>query len=395
MNIISFTLIILISVILLFDIVPMLGHWLGRICIGRYNDKDEWNKLITDRGIKWLARTPKIRVTDNTRLVLIDILSGNYTRSAIQHWQEASLVLGLAEYLKHNNDKVVENAVAKFINSKIDMSGQWMDKPQYVDSALLAYSVMKLDFINMDKYKKAFDYIWELIKDHIGEDGTVEYRKSAKEYRYVDTIGLICPFLVLYGRRYNKNECIDLAVKQIKEFEKYGMLEKHYIPCHAYKLKDNLPMGLYGWGRGVAWFALGLIESWNELPEDSPYKPLLKDIIYKYSKAILGFQQKNGSWNWTVTRGECTPDSSATAALGWFMLNASRLDEISKECLNSTDKAVGYLMKVTRRNGAADFSQGDTKDIGVYSNLFSILPFTQGLCIRIINSCQLPRCNTL
>ena len=58
---------------------------------------------------------------------------------------------------------------------------------------------MKLDFIDPDQYKAALDYTWELIKDHIGEDGTVGYRKSMQNYRYVDTIGFICPFLVAYG----------------------------------------------------------------------------------------------------------------------------------------------------------------------------------------------------
>lgn len=68
------------------------------------------------------------------------------------------------------------------------------------------------------------------------------------------------------------------------------------------------------------------------------------------------------------------------------MLNASQIAEISEECLVSANKAIRYLMKVTRRNGAVDFSQGDTKDIGVYSMLFNILPFTQGFCIRMMNS---------
>ena len=77
------------------------------------------------------------------------------------------------------------------------------------------------------------DATWEMIQEHIGEDGTIEYRKFMKGYRYVDTIGFICPFLVTYGIRYNKSECIDLAVKQIKEYETYGMLNLSHIhvPC--------------------------------------------------------------------------------------------------------------------------------------------------------------------
>lgn len=390
----SFITFSIITVTILIDIVPIFRDWLSRVGIGRYNDKDIWNKSITNIGVKWLNKTPKIKVTDNTRLIIIDMFKGNYTKNAIQHWQEAALVLGLSVYLKYNADKEAENDILTFLNSKFDSSGQWVDKPQNVDGAILAYSIMKLDFINIDKYKKALDYTWEMIQEHIGEDSTVEYRKSMKGYRYVDTIGFICPFLILYGTKYNKNECIELAVKQITQFEQHGMLGKYYIPCHAYKLENSVPLGLYGWGRGLGWFAIGLIDSWNELPQNNKYKPVLEEIIKKFSKAILSCQQGNGNWNWIVTRSECRPDSSATATLGWFMLNASKIGEISKDCLYSTDKAISYLMKVTRRNGTIDFSQGDTKDIGVYSKLFNILPFTQGFCIRMINLYKISRkCN--
>lgn len=36
-------------------------------------------------------------------------------------------------------------------------------------------------------------------------------------------------------------------------------------------------------------------------------------------------------------------------------------------------------MASTQRNGAIDYSQGDTKGIGMYSTVFSIMPFIQGL----------------
>jgi unsaturated rhamnogalacturonyl hydrolase len=382
---VSYALLFIVILIILIDIVPIFKDWLSRIHIGRYNSVKTWNESMTKIGLKWLNKTPKIKVTDNTRLVIIDMLKGNYTKRAIQHWQEASLILGFSEYLKHNEDKEIKNEIKKYLNAKFDSSGQWIDKPVYVDGAILAYAIMKLDFINIDQYKKAFDYIAEMIKEHIGEDGTVGYRKSMRSYRYVDTIGFICPFLVSYGIRYNKDECIELAVKQIRKFEQYGMLDKHSIPCHAYKVDSYVSVGLYGWGRGLGWFAIGLIDTWNEFPKNHRFKSMLEESVLYYAKSFMQYQQKNGSWNWTVTRDECRSDSSTTATLGWFMLNASNIEGMSKECLDSASAAISYLMKVTRRNGAVDFSQGDTKDIGVYSMLFNILPFTQGFCIRLIS----------
>ncbi|WP_342042513.1 glycoside hydrolase family 88 protein [Bacillus sp. OTU2372] len=375
----------LIAVTLFIDIIPNFIDWFKRIRLGRFEDKKLWNKLITQKGVKWLIKTPRIKVTDNTRLVVMDILKGNYSKSDIQHWQEASLVLGISEYLKINKDLKTKKEVINFLYSRFDKDGNWIKRPKNIDAAILAYSIMKIDFVDTNKFQKALDFIWDLIKEHIGADGTVQYRKSMKSYRYVDTIGFICPFLITYGLKFDKKECIELAVKQIKEYEKYGMLEIHWIPSHAYKLENNLPQGLYGWGRGLGWFAIGLIDAWNELPNSNKYKALLEESVVKFAKSIIHFQQSNGSWNWQVGRSECRADSSTTATLGWFMLNASKIKRISKDCLESTDMALNYLMKVTRRNGEVDFSQGDTKDIGVYSSLFNILPFTQGFCIRMIN----------
>ena len=108
----------------------------------------------------------------------------------------------------------------------------------------------------------------------------------------------------------------------------------------------------------------------------------LEKSVIKFAKTVIKYQQQNGSWNWTVTRKESRADSSATATLCWFLLNASDIDSISNECKDAYENGIKYLMSVTRRNGIVDFSQGDTKDIGVYSILFDKLPFTQGFCIR-------------
>ncbi|MEH7096671.1 glycoside hydrolase family 88 protein [Neobacillus vireti] len=383
----SMLIIIVLIVLIIFfiDVVPTFIDWLSRIHIGKYNNLSNWNKSITKKGACWLKNTPKIKVTDNTRLIVIDRLRGNYYRNSIQHWQEGSLLLGLSEYLNYYDDEKIKKEILDFLNIKFSSNGDWKKRPKHIDSALLSYAVMKLNFINKDKYKKAFDYTWELIKNHIGKDGTVEYRKSMKSYRYVDTVGFICPFLIAYGVQYKKDECIELAIKQIKEYEQNGMLDKYYIPSHTYELEKKLPVGLVGWGRGLGWFAIGLIDSWCELSNFPKYKIVLEESVIRFAKAALEFQEESGNWNWTVTRKESRPDSSATATLAWFMLNASRIKEISKESLVSTEKAINYLMKVTRKSGAVDFSQGDTKDIGVYSILFNILPFTQGFCIRVIN----------
>lgn len=378
---------ILLSVFILIiaiDILPNIRDWVSRLKIGRYKNYEQWCSRITEKGVEWLVKTPKVRLTDQTRLLIIDKIKGNYTKPAIQHWQEGALLLGLTEYLKYNKDNSINNFILKYLDQKFTQDGQWREKPKNIDAAILAYAVIKLDFIDSNRYKKAFDYIWEVIKEHIGQDGTVFYRHTTKNYRYVDTIGFICPFLVSYGKKYGIEDCIELAVKQIKYYERYGMHKDYDIPVHAYHIESKMPLGIYGWGRGLGWFGIGLIDSWSEILPEHKYKNELEKSVIRFAEAIKKYQQEDGSWKWTVTRSETRKDSSVTATLSWFLLRVAEFG-IGERSEEQAIRAIQYLMTVTRRSGAVDFSQGDTKDIGDYSTLFNILPFTQGFCIRTIN----------
>lgn len=382
--IINLIILLVFIIIISIDILPNIRDWVSRLKIGRYKNYEQWSSRITEKGVDWLVKTPKIRVTDQTRLLIIDKLKRNYTKPAIQHWQEGALLLGLTEYLKYNKDDSINNIILKYIDLKFTKDGEWREKPKNIDAAILAYAVMKLDFIDINRNKKAFDYIWELIQEHIGQDGTVFYRHNTKNYRYVDTIGFICPFLVCYGKKYGIEECIELALKQIKLYERYGMHKDFHIPVHAYHIENKVPLGIYGWGRGLGWFGIGLIDSWCEILPEHKYKKELDKSVIRFAEAIMKYQQEDGSWKWTVTRSETRKDSSVTATLSWFLLRVAEFG-IGERSEEQAMRAIQYLMTVTRRSGAVDFSQGDTKDIGDYSTLFNILPFTQGFCIRTIN----------
>ena len=381
MNILLVIVLIIVIFIILIDLVPIFNTWISRIHIGRYSDKYIWSKSLINRSIKWLNNTPKIKVTDNNRLTIIDRLKGNYTKSSIQHWQQAALILGLSECSKDYNK--IYNYIQKYLYKHFDSDGQWKEKPQYIDCAILSYAVMKYD--TTDKYKLSLDYTYKLIKEHVGEDNTVKYRKYMPNYRYVDTVGFISPFLVRYGLKYNDEKAIELGIKQITEYYKYGFDSENNIPFHAYDVNNKYKLGLCGWGRGLGWFAIGLIDAWRELPNNNKYKNILEEIVIKYANTILKLQLDNGGFGWTVTRKETRIDSSTTATLGYFLVCASEIEEITESCLEGYNKAIKYLMSVTKKNGEVDFSQGDTKDIGVYSGEFNILPFTQGFTLRLIS----------
>lgn len=375
-------LLFLIFLVLLIDAWPQFMTWQSRIRIGRWSDKDSWGNAVERTAKKWLGCTPVIPVTDNTRLIIIDILKGNYKRKAIQHWQEAALLMGLTDsYLKSGSFET-RKAIDAFLAEKFTPDGQWKDAPQAVDSAILAYAVMRLPWIEQDFYKPAYDEMYRLLESLTGADGTVAYRNHVSDYRFVDTIGFIAPFLVRYGVVFGNDSAIKLGCRQISTFNRFGMLCESFVPCHTYNLKNEFPAGLFGWARGLGWYAIGLIDAWKELPSDHLKKEELTDNVKSFAMMAMQFQNANGGWNWIVMHPGSRMDSSATATLSYFLSQAASIPQISGDCKSATDRGLKYLMSVTRRYGAIDFSQGDTKDIGVYSREFNILPFTQGFALR-------------
>jgi unsaturated rhamnogalacturonyl hydrolase len=377
--------IIIILLIFLIDLIPQFNTWQSRIKIGQFASKNDWQAKVFEISKKWIFKTPTIKLTDNSRLIIIDIIKGNYKKNAIQHWQEAALLLGLIEEFKSSKSETTKTIISTYFDSKINTHGNWKNPPTEIDGVILAHALLSIPMLNYEKNKPAFDAIYNLILSLKGEDRTIAYKKHSKNFRYVDTIGFICPFLVAYGIKYNNEEAISIALKQISEFNKYGLLKDTYIPCHTYNIETKLPVGLFGWGRGLGWYAIGLIDAWNELPESHSSKKQVEENVVQFAKMAMQFQQKNGGWHWLITNPSSQFDSSTAATLAWFLANAATIESISKECLIAKDKALNYLQKVTRRNGSVDFSQGDTKGIGIHSQHFDILPFTQGFVLRTLN----------
>lgn len=360
--------------ILAIDFFPDFWIWQSRIKIGRYTNQKEWQKKILEKSLSWLNVMPKTKIKDENKLIVLDILNNKYTNKTLQSWQEASLLLGLNKAYQKNENPKIKYEILKFVNSKIDKQGNWIVEPKEVDTALLAFAISEIPFLDRE-IKPALDFIYNLIVSKIGKDTTVMYRNTTHNYRYVDTIGFICPFLTKYGIEFQKEEAIHLAVSQIKNFEKYGMLENK-ISCHAYEVNTKNPLGIFGWGRGLAWFIIGTLETFKILPEKHLEKKYLQNLLQLIAETLIKFQRKDGSFAWNLLDEHSRSDSSATAVFAWFFKEMN--------LKNEAQKSLQYLQSVTQRSGAIDFSQGDTKAIGVYSQNFDILPFTQGFVLKTL-----------
>lgn len=360
--------------------VDFYHYMVGRYCrfhIGRWPDTQAWQQAVTLRAIRWTVKTPTVKITDNNRYLLLDMLQGRYRSNTIQSWQTGSLLLGLG----HIGTPQCKEAVQKAVDKLLDQNGMFRTQPTNVDCGLLAYSLLKS--AEADRVRPAADFVAALIRSHTAEDGTLVYVNDIKsDERYVDTIGLVCPFLACYGMTYGKPEYVAMAITQLRAFSEYGLDKNSCLPNHAYSASSKLPLGVYGWGRGTGWYTLGLIDTFKELPEGED-KQWLKEHLRKIADCYLSFQHADGGFD-HIMQLRNGYDSSATAALAYFyrecaaVFNNFAYEKAAEQCLDK-------LRKVTRITGAIDWCQGDTKGIGVFSQTYDIMPFAQGMALRAMN----------
>lgn len=321
-------------------------EWCARVHIGRWNSRELWQIEVERRAKKWLKHTPTVRQTDQDRLILWDIIRGKFRNSIIQVWQNAGLIFGLGkraaeEYLK-NHKNIFEN------------------KEILPEDLLLAYALKKNGCLSAQQ-EECILACFQDVKDQ----GTIPYRVWVKDLRFVDTIGMVLPFLHACGWD-------DLAKRQMDEYDK--ALLNGVFPAHAYNVETELPMGVFDWGRGIGWYILALIETADMEGQN--------ERIMKLAKALLPHQKGDGGFGCFVFNPQSRMESSATVLIGLLFLCAyeQTKDATFLDAARQTEKA---LMKATRRNGAVDYCQGDTYGIGYYSQIFSVMPFVQGLALRL------------
>lgn len=376
----------IVIVILLLIVIIILGYdlwedffaWLGRIKVGQLSES-EWHDKTRKILLKWIVKgAPEVRINDGRKINFIKKLNEYGKITSVTYWQDASLVKA-ASCMEENLEIEVKSLAERYIPSA---DGEWKMLPKRMDSAMLCYELMSSKYIDNDKIKPAMNNSAYMLKLAAEKHGSIPYNENLPKYRLVDTVGMACPFLIKYGNTYNEKEYIDIAIKQIKEYRMNGIDEKTKLPFHGFCSETHAPLGVCGWGRGCAWWAIGLTDSLRALLEVDGYNREKAELL-KLTMEHLDTMKKYIRDDGTVERivvSKSAQDSSACAMLAYcyaYMAELTKNDAYKQ----LAEKMIRKLRSVTRRNGIVDFSQGDTHGIGFYSEKLCIVPAAQGFAI--------------
>lgn len=338
--------------------------------IGRWDNIQNWEDAVGKVCKKWAIKTPKLQINDYYRYLLLDKLKGTYSKAMVQSWQTAGCLLGLLEQGRFAEIEIVKKQL-------IDSKGNWKIKINRVDFAMLAFVLLNAE-TNPEEIRPAMDEMITCIEVNICKDGMVSYSAGPNgKRRYVDTLGFVCPFLVLYANTYKVPQYEQIAIDQYRKFRQYGLMKG--LPVHCFEIDTYLPIGVYGWGRGIGWYTLGLIDMYPKLSSEK--RGEVMQWIYEIAESARKFERKDGGFS-TIIQTEHHHDSSATAMLGYFYAKCAVL---FKESIYAdiADNCRQHLIRVTKFNGVIDEALGDTKDIGVFSQRYGGMPFMQGMALRL------------
>ncbi len=359
------------------DLIFYLRDRYCRFHIGRW-DKSTWETVVEKTARRWVGHTPTVKITDNSRYMLLDFIQGKYRSNSIQSWQKAALILGLLE----SGDADSRAAARKAAMELLDENGSWKVKPVAVDCGMLSYAILKA-VDDPRRVRPAMDFSRALIEGNINEYGMISYTGGRDNPEmYVDTLGLTCPFLALYARVYGVSACEETAYRQLMMYHQFGLLNGTALPNHAFDIRSKLPLGVFGWGRGAGWYVIGLMDTYCEL-ETQRYRDAVRQWIVEAAENYHSYQRKDGGFGSILQRAN-TYDSSATAVLAWFY--AECFDLLEQEAYRTAaDRCLSKLLTKTRITGAIDECQGDTKGIGIFAQTYDVMPFAQGMALRAIN----------
>ena len=275
--------------------------------------------------------------------------------------------------------------IDRFLKRYIDTdSGKWNFNPDEarIDYAMLAYELLCSPYVDNFAIKPAMDFTAERLKKSYEIHGSIPYNENAANVRFVDTVGMACPFLIKYATVYDEPEYIDIAVKQIKEYEKFGIHSELKLPAHCFNSDSKAPLGIYGWARGCAWWTLGLVDSLNSILDAVGHN---SDKVYLLRTALdavytaKDYVSTDGSVGRILTVSSAQ-DSSAAAMLAYCFKSMGKLTNDSS-LTEAAEKILAHLRTATRRNGVVDYSQGDTRGIGFYSDSLCVMPAAQGFAV--------------
>lgn len=251
----------------------------------------------------------------------------------------------------------------------------------YEEYSVNGQSNSMINVQNVDAYRKAIEKLASYGMNYpTDEIGSLLYRAAQKNgYVFVDSIGLVCPFLYRYGVVYDKTDAMELAVKQIVNFLAYGMDGATGLPYHGYVMQTACKYGIIGWGRAVGWLLRGMtgcmISEYGMERLNDPYIRLVD--------TVLGYQRQDGYFSWQLQAADGPADTSATGMICAALKRGLELGILTEEKYCQTLQSGINAINKSVRDGKVYDCSGECEGFGQYPQRYGAYPWALGPALML------------
>lgn len=207
-----------------------------------------------------------------------------------------------------------------------------------------------------EKYKKALDLMYSQFADQPRtKEGGFWHKKVYPHQMWLDGIYMGCPFYAEYAVRFNKPEAFKDIVNQFCVIARHTYDPKTGLYRHAWDesreqrwCDPQTGQSAHSWGRAMGWFAMALVETLEQLPEEVEGRDSLLLILDNVAAQVKRYQDsRTGLWYQVLDRSGAEGnyiESSVSAMFIYSLYKGVRLGFLPKKYLKVADKGFkGYL----------------------------------------------------
>ncbi len=366
------------------EIAPYINNKIGRKynMLGKHTDSNIFKKLVLNSAIKYAKNeAPKMSLADNTffpivfvRQISLKLKNANRLKNS---FPRGYLLNGIFDYAHAINDVKTINSLEKIVDKYIANLNEYNLK--YVDQATMGMIIIKLYKYNRKTtYKNASDTIVNWLLNQIDSKHNIILYRPKLNYQYVDTLGMICPFLLLHATTFNHDKLIEISNNQIEFYIKKG-LTQNGLPFHAINTNTYAPMGSSNWGRGLGWYILALSATikYTNRTNNKKYDYFLNNL--KNLNHTLNSMKQDIYWGQFLGQSKKWHIDTSVSCMIFYSLSLVNMASNYTNFYN-------FIKPLTSKKGEVDYTSGDTEDINIYSREYGKSELTQGLLLSIFKN---------
>jgi rhamnogalacturonyl hydrolase YesR len=305
------------------------------------------------------------------------------SKELLSEWANACLAFGVAHSFRARTNAADLGTLRAYANRIITDTGEWRERPRMVSQGLFGWVLLELHSQTGERrYRIAADHLAQFYLSQCprSSTGTLPYRTRPGRTNicYVDSLGLVCPFLARYGREANCPAASNMAARQVVEFMERGIDGESGLPWHAYRSDGGVGYGLLGWTRGTGWLAVGLVGTLAELPADHRDHNVLAAGWCRLVDALRLRQQEDGLWTWALMIPRSNTDASGSAMIAWAIEQSISSGLLPRSYHSVADRALAGIFAETDQRGVLQGALCECQGVGHYPRLFGAYPWGQG-----------------